>query len=103
MLVDYIDALLEKDMSPFKRLSSLGPGPGGGVHGKRTVDKANEWDCDCSGGECVCTGKGDKKGRTKTFKSGGKAATKKQYNIDYKQHGPYKRRRSKVRAERDKK
>lgn len=97
MIVEYVDSLLEKEMSPFKRKSVNKDGPLGQKNAK-----TGEWDCDCGGGECVCVGKGAMKGRTKKFKSGGNPATKEKYNAKYKGHVPYKRWRSKVRAERDK-
>jgi len=96
MLVERIDALLEKEMSPFKRKGTLKDGPRG-----RTVGKKDEWDCTVTDGDVTCIGKGDKKGQTKKWTV--KKSTKDAYNADYKQHRPYKLWRSKVRAERDKK
>lgn len=94
MLIEEIDRLLEKEMSPFKRKDVLNKGPRGGEN-----RKANKWDCECSDYECTCKNKDT--GRKKTVKI--KKKYKKGYNKEYKQHMPYKRWRSKVRKKRDKK
>jgi len=91
MLVSYVQALLEKKMSPFKRKDTLNDGPRGGENAK-----ASKWDCKCKNYKCTCT---DDEGNKKSFKI--KKGYKKKYNREYKGHMPYKRWRSKVRKDRD--
>lgn len=80
-LLEDLDALLEgPDRRPFKRASSIGPGPRHGwVHGPK-LRKRDYWNCKCGKYKCLCKGKDGEKKKIKLspeYKSG--------YNKQYKQ------------------
>jgi hypothetical protein len=81
-LVEDIDDLLAEkvDRRPFKRASSIGPGPRHGwAHGPK-LRKRDYWNCKCSKYKCLCKGKEGEKKKIKLspeYKSG--------YNKQYKQ------------------
>lgn len=76
------DELIEKsaDRRPFKRASSIGPGPRHGwAHGSKH-HKRDYWRCKCKNYKCKCKGK---EGEKKTVKLG--PGYKSDYNAQYKQ------------------
>ena len=86
VLIQRIDTFLEaKAHNPFKRKSSLGPGP---RKGKNT--KTGNWDCTCADYVCTCDGKDGQETAIVIDK-----AYKKAYNAEYKKWGPQKSRRKK--------